>query len=312
MDNRLAPPSHSEGSDPWCRWAWLLGRRVGLADDTVSLLHEVAIDSDRDGEVRRTALQAYWMVADVSDAVSLECELFDQNEMTLAVVGLRHPRWWKDEVWLSACDAWRGADPDIDETIARLWSWANRPMGIIRIPREVTERIGLADPDDIGWADAMEVGLDRANDVPDSPFEAFWRRHIMDWADRWLRWEESVWLYQWRLQEEATLTAWTKSVPYPSSWPDSPAIQTLGVPGARPASESLYLTVLGLGYLLGKDQTPALAAAWDGIWSSWSASLNYMTFEILSNVQTTEWHIGGLTGALRDNYAMKRWGLRLE
>lgn len=303
------PSPYSEGSDGWCRWAWLSSRTEEvLADRLISVLGEIVIDSGRDGDVRRTALQAYWMGTGVRDAVKLESHLIDQKEIALASVGLQHPRWWKDETWILACNAWRGVDTEIDEAIARLWSWSNRPMAIIRIPQEVTERAALTDMSSIDWERAMTVGVDRAGVPSGSPFETFWRGHIMDWAHRWLLWEESVWLYQWRLREEATLTAWTDSAAYRSSWPDLPGVHTLEVPDPRQSRESLYLTMLGLGYLLGQDTSSTSAAAWDGIWSSWSASLNYAIFEVQSNVQTTEWHIGGLAGALRDNYALKRRG----
>lgn len=258
MTNSFTPPERAADNRAWCRWAWLAGRQVVADHETRASLHQMALDATAADDVRRTALSAYWMVADLPEALRLEEELMAQNDLNLALLGLWHPRWHGDAAWLDACGTWLGRDARIDETIARLWSWANRSTKWVRVPLEVRERAGLSEEIPINWAETMLLGVERERQAPGSPFEGFWRRHMQEWADRWMRWEASVWLYRWRLEEEGLLTAWTESPPYPASWPAVPEVNRMHVVEPRPAGELLYLTVLGLGYLMKKDRLCAI------------------------------------------------------
>ena len=310
MDN--VRPVAAVGSDDWFRWVWLVGRGRAAQADTVDAIQETVLSDGCPASVRAAALNALWSLVPVSVAVGIERQLLDRQDFDLALAGLAHPRWWKDESWLAACMGWIGRDAVVDATVARVLSWTERSVCWGRVPTEVWERIGISRDGTTSWRDVLETGIRCVQDPPKSPFETFWRQHIRHWVNRWLQWEESVYLYQWRIREESDLVAWTGSEPYPAAVPEAPDVDLVAVMADRQAAETLYLTMLGLGYTLRYDQSVSAAAQWDGIWSSWSSSLHYMTFEILTNAQTTEWHIGGLTGALRDPYAVKRWGLSLD
>lgn len=310
MDN--VRPVAAVGSDDWFRWVWLVGRGRTAQAYTVDAIQETVLSDCYPASVRAAALNALWSLVPVSVAVGIERQLLDRQDFDMALAGLAHPRWWKDESWLAACMGWIGRDAVVDATVARVLSWTERSVCWGRVPTEVWERIGISRDGTTSWRDVLETGIRRVQDPPKSPFETFWRQHIRHWVNRWLQWEESVYLYQWRIREESDLVAWTGSEPYPAAVPEAPDVDLVAVMADRQAAETLYLTILGLGYTLRYDQSVSAAAQWDGIWSSWSSSLHYMTFEILANVQTTEWHIGGLTGALRDQYAVKRWGLSLD
>ena len=143
-------------------------------------------------------------------------------------------------------------------------------------------------------------------------FPGFWAQHITDWAEKWFHWEEAVWLYRWRLQEERNLVEWTQSEPYGALSPAIPGVECMALEEPQTVQDSILLIMLGLGYDRGANASVSQAAEWDSIWSSWGASLNYALFEILANVQVTEWHIGGLSGSLRDRSRVQRWGLHLE
>lgn len=300
MDLSLSLPTPADNPGIWCRWAWLVGRRGSAADEARHLLIDTVRDASCEQEVRQTALGAYWMVSTVDDAIKLQQQLIAGGETELARFGLEHPRWWKDEQWLNALEHWFGYDAEMDGTITRLWSWQDRAMQFVRIPTEIFQRTGFSGSPSVDWQEALHTGVVQNVRDPVTPFESFWRGHVRDWVRHWLRWEESVRLYLWRLDEESALTAWTQSAPYPSSRPEIGEIQLMQIDKPRPLSETLYLTILGLGYVLNRHETMESAARWDAIWSSWSSSLNYSTFEILSNVQTTNWHIAGMTGMLRD------------
>ncbi len=310
MDN--VRPVPMVGSDDWFRWMWLASRGGNADADTLSILRVAVFTSDSTSAARLAALTALWSLAPVSVAIDVETRLLDDGEIALGLAGLAHPRWWKDDNWLTASLGWMGRSPALDSAVARVLSWTERPVSWVRIPLEVWERLGIRRVDTVSWIDVLETGLNRVEQTPTSAFETFWRQHIQDWARRWLQWEECLSLYRWRLREESDLVAWTQSEPYPGSMPDVPEVELARSVLDRPVAEALYFIVLGLGYTLGYDQSVSAAAYWDGVWSSWSSSLHYMTFETLANVQTTEWHIGGLTGALRHRYAVKRWGLRLD
>lgn len=312
MNEVLAIPDRSDGPQAWCRWAWLSGRRPVNNPETKTTLRDVILDNGFGDEVRLTALSAFWTLYELDEIVELQHQLIANHEMALAVSALLHPRWSHNEDWLTACGDWVGVNQDIDEAVIRLWNWADRPIDSVRIPREVLERADIIDVPSIDWRHCLEVGLERAHTPPHSPFEGFWQQHVTDWAAHWLQWEEQIWLYNWRLHEETMLTEWTQSQPYPTVRPVSPTTTVIKIDEARKASEALCFTMLGLGYVLQRNADDHVAAKWDSLWASWSSSLNYATFEVMSNVQTTEWHIGGLTGALRDLYAMKRWGLQLD
>ena len=94
---------------------------------------------------------------------------------------------------------------------------------------------------------------------------------------------------------------WTHKKAHKIRVPDPPLVDMVPLPQAQSAEESITWMVLGLGYHRGAERTDTEAAAWDSIWSSWAASLNYALYEILSNVRITEWHIAGLSGSLRDS-----------
>ncbi len=310
MDN--VQPVPAVGTDDWFRWVWLVSRGGSASADTLDTIATTVFSDSCTSSVRLAALNALWSVAPVAAVIEVERRLLDGDAVDMGLAGLAHPRWWKDPSWLAACRGWLGRNAVVDETLARVLSWTERPVPWVRVPAEVWERTGISGHSQIAWIDVLETGMARVEEPPQSPFETFWRRHMQDWAHRWLQWEENLFLYRWRLGEEADLVAWTGSPPYPASVPEAPAVEwILGAP-ERPGAETLFLTMLGLGYTLGYHHSAAAAAQWDAVWSSWASSLHYMTFEILANVQTTEWHIGGLTGALRDHYALQRWGLSLD
>lgn len=204
-----------------------------------------------------------------------------------------------------ALQEWLGCDPKLDEAIMRVWSWVDHPAAFVRVPTEIWPRMGVASESPMAWTDIVAGAQTELRQEPKTPFEAFWRSHIKEWCDRWLAWEESAFLYQWRLGEEENLARWTGSPPYAATVPTGLEVEGVALNKSQRLRNSLYEAVLGLGYWWNQSRSTDLAARWDGIWSSWSSSLNYMTFEVQSNCQTTEWHIGGLTGTLRDGYAVE-------
>lgn len=94
MNNEWVTPSPDADEYEWCRWAWLVGRRVNAK--LLGQLHELASDMERDPLIRQTALGSYWMIAEVDDAIALEEKPLEQKPRALAVHGLNHPRWWHD------------------------------------------------------------------------------------------------------------------------------------------------------------------------------------------------------------------------
>ncbi len=312
MAGALVLPSESAAPAVWCRWAWLVSRQNTAGEQESGLLESIVRDTAAEMELRTTALSALWVTSALTAAAKIEGALVRHGQNDVALSGVLHPRWWHDEGWQDLSGSWVGACDDLDAAIWMIWAWANWPSPVVRVPVELLERTGLGKWEDHNWLEALRVGVARAeNSSARSPFEAFWPQHIRDWVLRWLRWEEAVRLYRWRLAEEASLTRWSGSPPYPASLPPEPRVLKIALDTPMPPHNALYFTMLGLGYLLEKDSAES-APLWDSIWSSWASSLNYLTFEIQSNCQTTEWHIAGLTGALRDSYAMKRWGLSLD
>ena len=308
---RPIPPSESAVPRDWCRWAWLVSRQNTVEEQERQLLESIVREPTADPELQQTALSALWMTSPVTTAVVLEDSFVRHGHTDVALTGVLHPRWWSDAVWQEVAASWLGADDRLDAAIWMVWAWANRPSSVTRVPIEVLERAGLGDSRDLVWPQALEIGRERAKAEARTPFEGFWRQHVRDWVGRWLQWEQAVYLYRWRFAEEERLTRWTESAPYAVAVPPAPEILTIPLDTPMAPQESLYWVILGLGYVLGQDGLD-LAPKWDAIWSSWASSLNYLTFEVQSNCQTTEWHIAGLTGALRDGSAMKRWGLTLE
>lgn len=302
MHSRLLPPSADAPAVVWCRWAWLTGRQADANAKTVALLRDGVLDRDGDKEVRRALLSAYWEVVDVREAITLERELVSGGRDSLALMGVEHPRWWHHDQWVVALEEWLGSETTLDEAIMRVWSWVDHPAACVRIPTEIWPRMGQVPQSSMAWTDIVARAQTELRQEPKSPFEAFWCPHIKDWCNRWLAWEESACLYRWRLREEQDLTRWTGSAPYAAIAPAGLEVERVVLNKSQPLRDSLYEAVLGLGYWWNQARTTDLAAQWDGIWSSWSSSLNYMAFEVQSNCQTTEWHIGGLTGALRDGY----------
>lgn len=309
MIKNLVIPSSGADADEWCRWAWLMGRQS--SPEPLAQLREVVSAREQVHLVRQTALGSYWMLSEVHDAMALEVHLLEQQQWHLAVYGLNHPRWWHDSQWVDACQNWVGLDDTVDRTVFRLASWDYRPLAHARIPHHVYERVGsIRHP--VDWDQALVIGEKHIRDPKPSGFVGFWEKHITDWAEQWFRWEEAVWLYRWRIQEEQQLVEWTHSEPYGAAPPPIPIMDCPRLSEARTVQESTRLMMLGSGYQLGAKDSSDAAAAWDSIWSSWAASLNYALFDILSNVQTTEWHVAGLTGSLRDQSRAQRWGLRLD
>lgn len=309
MNNELVTPSPDADEYEWCRWAWLMGRRMNAKP--LGQLQELVFNVERDPLIRQTALGSYWMLAEVKDAIALEEKLLEQKPQALAVYGLNHPRWWHDSQWLDACQSWTRLDDTVDQTVFRLLSWDGRPLSRARIPHQVYDRVGtVLGP--VDWDKALHAGEQHIQRSKISGFVGFWEHHIAEWARQWFRWEEAVWLYRWRLQEEQQLVEWTHSDPYGAAAPPIPTLECPALSEPRTAQESVCLMMLGLGCQLGAKDDAAKAAGWDSIWSSWAASLHYALFEISSNVQTTEWHVAGLTGSLRDQSRAQRWGLQLD
>lgn len=308
MIPNLTIPSGTAEPYDWCRWAWLTGRHRGA--DALQALRPVIFADDRDILVRQTALTAYWMLCDVEAALEMEEGLLADGRWDLARWGLDNPRWWHDARWLDACQHWIGLHASLDSSLIRVQSWGGRKIAWIRAPEQIYDRItGLQPPD---WPMLLESGLAHMGGPRVKGFPGFWAQHITNWAEKWFHWEEAVWLYRWRLQEERNLVEWTQSESYGVSLPEIPGVECLALREPRTVQDSIFLMMLGLGYNRGANASVRHAAEWDSIWSSWAASLNYALFELTANVQVTEWHIAGLTGSLRDQSRAQRWGLRLD
>lgn len=304
--NRELPIPETADVYQWCRWGWLMGRRPN--PEALAMLRRMVLDPDRDLLIRQTALGAYWMLAEAHDAIRLEEELLGDQQWDLAVWGLNHPRWWKSTPWLDACQDWTNLNDQVNQALFRVLSWGQRPLLLARIPTEIYDRIpAITKP--IDWEKMLEVGKQHVREPKSSGFVGFWEQHITEWAKKWYRWEEAVWLYRWRLQEEQQLVEWTNSEPYGARVPEVPMLECPTMLEAETTQERTPLMLLGLGWHLGSSDK---GAAWDSIWSSWAASLNYSLFEILTNVQTTEWHLAGLTGSIRDQSRSQRWGLQWD
>ncbi len=310
MHQKPCPPSHDAGMNEWCRWAWLVGR--SMQHDQLPMLGDVICDQESDPIVRQTALGSYWVLTDVDGAIQMEECLLADNELRLALFGLQHPRWWHESSWIDVGDRWLGHDTELDQAVDRLKCWAQRPTLFCRIPHQIYDRVNISPETLINWEDIWRIGVEHSHDHEMSGFVSFWHNHITQWADLWYRWEEAIWLYRWRLQEEQQLVEWTHSEAYAGHFPEVPDVETVAIPRPQSAQESISLMILGLGFYLNASKTSQTAAAWDSIWSSWAASLNYALYETLSNVQTTEWHLGGLTGSLRGRSQAKRRGLQLD
>lgn len=304
---RPIPPSESAVPRDGCRWVWLASRQNTVEEQERQLLESIVRDPTADPELQQTALSALWMTSPVTTAVVLEDSFVRHGHTDVALTGILRPRWWNDPVWQHVAASWLETNDRLDAAIWMVRAWANRPSSVTRVPIEVLERAGLGDSRDLVWSQALQIGRERAKAEARTPFEGFWRQHVRDWVGRWLQWEQAAHRYRWRLAKEELLTRWTDSAPYAAAVPPAPEILTIPLDTPMTPQESLYWVILGLGYLLGQDGLD-LAPKWDAIWSSWPSSLHYLTFEVQSNCQTTEWHIGGLTGALRDGSAMKRWG----
>lgn len=309
MTSTVAIPSDTAEPYEWCRWAWLIGRQCRA--DARAALCSIIFEDDRDITVRQTALSAYWMLSDVKDAIQLEEGLLAERRWGLALWGLDNPQWWHDARWLDASQNWIGVDQSLDSSVIRLQSWGGRKISWVRVPEQIYDRVAGMQPP-LNWRALLEVGAAHLGGPKATGFPGFWAQHITDWAEKWFHWEESVWLYRWRLQEERNLVEWTQSEPYGASSPIIPGVECLALEEPRTVQDSTLLMMLGLGYDWGANASVSQAAEWDSIWSSWGASLNYALFEMLANVQVTEWHIAGLTGSLRDQSRAQHWGLQLD
>lgn len=301
MIRELLIPSRNADPTKWCQWAWLVGRME--RHEHLPALREIIFDTDFDQLVRQTALSSYWFLSNVQDAIQVEEDLLGQVEVGLALMGLHHPRWWHESLWLDSCQGWLGQHSILDQAITMVLSWGHHPMSYARVPREVRTRVGIPLASPMDWLKIFQTGWNHAVNQQLSGFEEFWRVHGTDWAERWFRWEEAIWRYRWRLEEEQRLVEWTHSKAYAAHVPDAPAVEAVLLPHPECAKDSLALMTLGLGYQTGAEKSQKTAAAWDSIWSSWSASLNYTLFETLNNVQITEWHIAGLTATLRNAFS---------
>ncbi|MCL4494815.1 MAG: hypothetical protein M1294_08370 [Firmicutes bacterium] len=294
-------PTPSQDADPaqWCRWAWLAGQTQCYS--CLPVLRELIGNQAYDALVRKTALPSYWILSRVEDAIHLQETLLSQHDVALASVGIKHPHWWHEASWLDACQNWLGQDSLLDQAIVRILSWSHRPTLYARVPQEVMSRAGVVPDERLDWEAMWRLGQKYIGQGSLPGFEGFWPRHMSQWASGWLKWEEAVWRYRWRLREEERLVEWTHKKAHKIRVPDPPLVDMVPLPQAQSAEESITWMVLGLGYHRGAERTDTEAAAWDSIWSSWAASLNYALYEILSNVRITEWHIAGLSGSLRDS-----------
>lgn len=268
MTSNAAIPSDTAEPYAWCRWAWLIGRQCSAG--TLAALCSMIFEDDRDITVRQTALSAYWMLSDVENAIQLEERLLAERRWDLAQWGLGNPQWWHDTRWLDASQRWIGVDQSLDSSVIRLQSWGGRKISWVRIPDQIYDRIAGMQPP-LNWSALLEAGTAHMGGPKATGFQGFWAQHITDWAEKWFHWEESVWLYRWRLQEERNLVEWTQSEPYGASSPVIPGVECLALGEPRTVQDSTLLMMLGLGYVRGANASVSQAAEWDSIWSSWGA-----------------------------------------
>ena len=305
MNRQLLTPAQDADSITWCQWAWLVGQTQSY--HFVPQLRDIIFSGEYDLQVRETALSSYWVLSNTAEAIRVEEDLLALNACRLALAGIVDPRWWHENSWLDACQNWFGSDELLDQALIRIRSWANQPSFYARVPQEVLERTHLSQKSAVDWPDMFQIGRSHVHHERSSGFEAFWLLHTADWAARWLQWEEALWRYHWHLEKESRLTQWTQAKISEVQLPELPMVTTVCLAQPERAQDSVVGMVLGLGYHTGADRTEMGSAAWDGIWSSWAASLSYRLFEVLNNVRITEWHIAGMTGTLRDTfYAQSR------
>ena len=280
------------------QWAWRAGHTQCYS--CLPHLRDLIGNRQYDESVREIALSSYWILGDVDNAAELQETLLSQNDFSLALRGVQHPRWWHDPSWLKACQRWLGRDPLVDEAIVRIWHWSNWLAKYVRVPREVLERAHVATRErTIDWEKMWRLGQSHLGAGTLPGFEGFWLGHIRQWSSRWLQWEEAIWRYYWRLKEEERLVEWTHKEDRGLRMPKLPEVVSVELPELQSAEDGLTRMALGLGYHVGAADSEIGCAAWDGIWSSWAASLNYQLYQILSNVRITEWHIAGPSGLLQ-------------
>jgi len=308
MTRELEPPAASARRRDWLHWIWLVGRMQQRGH--LQALKDVILNDGLDEELRKVAVSSYWELVNVDEAILVQNLLIDRQEMVLALYAVNHPKWWHDVQWLDASRHWIGRTDILDAWLKRLWSWTEESTTVARIPREVYHRANAFEEYRGNWGQAWTRGLELLERMPLEGFHAFWPVHIGQWADHFRQWEEATCRYRWRLEEEQALVALTRSDAYITPHIEEPEVDLIVTSEARPPGELLTILILGWGDLVVKDAQGA--ALWDSIWASWAASLQYMIFEISSNIQTTEWHIAGLTGALRDDISVTQWRLNLD
>ncbi len=298
MLKEIPIPSQDADLAQWHQWAWLAGYTE--CRSCLPLLKDLIHNRAGDLALRKMALSSYWTLETVENAINLQDTLVRTSDAEMALLGVQHPRWWHEKAWVNSCENWLGRDSLLDQAVIRLWNWSNRPTFSVRIPKEVLARTQLNLSEGVDWAEMWRRGRDLDEQGNFLGFEKFWPRHIRQWSSNWIKWEEAVTLYRWRLDEEGQLAKWAYKNDRSLDKPQSPEVDSVQLPQAQNAQDALMWMILGLGYHLGRDESDNEAAAWDSIWSSWAASLNYALYEVLSNIRITEWHIAGLSGFLRD------------
>lgn len=280
--------------------AWVMGRR--RVSSAASRLWRRATDPGLDNlQSRRLCLEA-WLETQLLTKIkeSLDWSLLAAIDPSLVVSAVQHPRWLADRAWLDDLTEATHWGQDSRHAVWTVWAWSDRAVPALPLPLDLRQRCGISEQATINWDAVWQEGI--LSLLEGESWDRIEVTHAKTWAGKCLHYMQAECIYYRTRNDENILDQWLNKPigplladPKPQEWVTLP----------MPTGAIKALTVIGLGLAKWSDHfgEPDFSAWWDGVWASWAASLQYALYEIYSNIQITEWHLGGLTGMLANSVA---------